>query len=113
MEEKSGIDLLKRLVKELTEFGITANDKLKDGFQLMDIISLVTEGKDLAFVFTNWTAIKAEFEDLNEDEIKQLVDELVSDLKLSDVEVVTLIDKSIAFADAGYQLFKAIRALKE
>jgi len=114
MDEKVvGIELLKKLVKELYQFGTTVNEKLKDGFQYTDLWSIGLEGKDLSFVFTNWPEVKAEFNNLSTTEIKELVDELVLNLNLADDQVLNLIEQSVDFAEAGYNLFLAIKDMKK
>jgi len=112
-EEKVGIDLLKRLVKEVVELGKVANEKLKDGYQWTDLLAIGMEGKDLTFAFTNWAEIKEQFDDLSTEEIKALVDELVLEMGFTDEEVLDLIESTVTFAEAGYNLFKAIKALKK
>jgi hypothetical protein len=104
---------LKRLVKEVVELGKVANEKLKDGYQWMDLLAIGMEGKDLSFVFTNWTSVREQFDDLSTAEIKELVDELVTELGFTDEEVLDLIETSVAFAESGYNLFIAIKALKK
>jgi len=111
--EKMGIDLLKKLVKELYGFGSTVNEKLKDGFQYVDLLTIAFEGKDLAFVFKNWESVKNEFEDLSTAEVKELVDTLVAELELSDENVLNLIEQSVDFAEAGFNLFTAIKGMKK
>jgi hypothetical protein len=108
----SGIESLKKLVKELVEFGKTAEIQLKDGFQWTDILPLFLEGKDLTFVVSNWGTIKEEVKDLDVEESKALVLSLVEELGVSDEEVKDLIEKAITFAESGYDLFKSIQALK-
>lgn len=112
-DEKVGIDLLKRLVKEVVELGKVTNEQLKDGFSWTDMWAIGMEGKDLSFVFINWTAVKEQFDDLSPEEIKQLVDELVIELGFTDEEVLDLIEASVAFAESGYNLFIAIKNLKK
>ena len=73
-EEKVGIDLLKRLVKELVELGKITDTKLEDGFQYSDLFAIAMEGKDLAFVFSNWVEVRQQFDDLAIAEIKELTD---------------------------------------
>lgn len=113
MEGKVGIELLKKLVKNAVELGTTVNEKLKDGFQYSDLWAIGMEGKDLSFVFTNWASVKQEFDDLSTSEIKNLVDELVTDLGLTDDDVLNLIEQSVDFAEAGYNLFTAIKGMKK
>lgn len=112
-DEKVGIDLLKRLVKEVVELGKVTNEQLKDGFSWTDMWAIGMEGKDLSFVFTNWATVKEQFDDLSTEEIKQLVDELVTDLGFTDEEVLNLIEASVEFAESGYNLFIAIKNLKK
>lgn len=112
-ETKVGIELLKKLVKELVQLGKVTNEELKDGYQWTDLWSIFGEAKDLTFVFTNWKEIKSQFDDLDQQEIKDLVDSLVGELDIKEEEIVDLIEKSVDFAESGYELFLAIKALKK
>lgn len=112
-EEKKGIELLQKLVKEVVELGKVADTKLDDGFQYSDLFAIAMEGKDLAFVFSNWVEVREQFDDLSVAEIKELVNNLVTELGFTDEEILELIEKSVEFAEAGYNLFVAIKAMKK
>jgi len=108
---ESGIDQLKKLIKELVTLGTVVDAKLADGWQWTDAFPIAMEGKNLVFVATNWNEIKAEFNDLSVDELEQLITELETDLNIANDKVKSLIDQSVAFAEAGYNLFQAIKAM--
>lgn len=110
-EEVVGVEKLKKFVKEAVETGVVIQEALKDGFQITDLWSIVMEGKDLSFLVTDWSNIKKEFNDLTIEEAKELVDALVSDLKITEKEVLDVIKNSIEFSEAGYNLFLSIKAL--
>ena len=112
MAEVTGIETLKKLIKELVAFGTVVDKQLEDGFQWTDAFPIGMEGKNLMFVVTGWSTVKAEFEDLSVEEIEQLVEELAADLNITNTGIVDLIGKSVAFAEAAYELFKSIKAFK-
>lgn len=115
MTEKKevGIDLLKKLIKEVVELGDVVNEQLKDGWQVTDLWPIFMEGKDLSFVMTNWSEVRLEFNDLTTAEIKKLTEELVNVLDIKQENILNLIEASIDFAESGYILFSAIKGLKK
>lgn len=111
MAEVVGIELLKKLVKEFVDLGKVVVEQAKDGFTTSDLWPILMEGRDLTFVFSNWSDIRVEFNDLTKEETKELVDGLVVDLALETGVVLEVIEASIDFAEAGYLLFLAVKAL--
>lgn len=106
------ITLLTKVIKESVELGKVVNDKLGDGYQWTDLIPISLEAKDLIFIFNQWAEIKEEVKDLDNDEIKQLIEELVADLGITKAEVVALIEAIVAWGDATYEVIVAFKAMK-
>ena len=110
---KLGIDKLQKVIIEGVDVFRVAQDKLSDGFQWTDAISIGMEAKDLSFVVTNWAEVKAQFNDIDPDEIEALIMALVKELGVTNEKALNLIHKSLNFLTAGYELGVAIKDLKE
>lgn len=110
---KVGIDKLQKVIVEGVDVFQVAQEKFKDGYQWTDAIAIAMEAKDLWFVTTDWSEIKAQFKDLDTDEIQQLVLKLVEELGIANEKALNLIQKSINFLSAGYEIAIAIKKLKD
>jgi hypothetical protein len=113
VQDKVGIELLKKFLAEAVEFFLVVKDKMKDGYQWTDLWAIVMQGRDLTFVFSNWEEISNELGELDDEEIMELTKQAVGDLGLTDEELVTLVGDIAEFANAGYNVFKSIKAMKD
>ena len=107
-----GINLLEKTINEGVDVFQVAQEKLKDGYQWTDAVAIAMEAKDLWFITTDWSEIKAQFKDLDSEEIEQLVLKLVKELGIANEKALNLIQKSINFLSSGYELAVAIKELK-
>jgi len=111
--EKKGIELLKKAIIEIIDVVEVAHDKFKDGTQWSDAIPIAMELKDLYFIFTKWGELKAEFEDLDKDEITELAIKIAEEIGIGNEELRDVILRTIKVLIDGYELVVAIKALKK
>lgn len=112
MEEKLGIELLKKLVVESIDVFYVVKDKLSDGFQWTDVLPIAMEAKDLNFVITKWGEVGAQFKDMDTAEFESLVGLAVDELGFENEPLKNFIIKLAIFASSGYEVFEAYKALK-
>ena len=99
-----GIEKIKTAVKFAVAFKNQAKESLADGFQTMDLFGFVDELSQLPEVIKSASEMKAELNDLDLSERKELADFVKNELKVEDPNIEQVIVDSMDWVFATYKL---------
>ena len=104
---ETGIENLKKSVKDVIEIGMTVAKATADGkINFSEGVQIAWETKDLYGIVNKWGEIKEEFNDLSEEEMEELKEYVETELEIDNDKVEVVIEKSFALLIAITDLIK-------